>query len=87
MPIRTCIVTGEKKDQKELLRFTVQGEQLFFDQGKVCGKWRGGYVVSSVSALDKLSKLGKKVGYLLRAPKVKIDLVEIERVKNLVVKK
>ncbi len=70
MPIRTSIVTGQKKEQSEFLRFTIQGGLLVFD-GDVKNKGRGGYVEKDEKLIQKLPKLKGKIKYRLRVKSVK----------------
>lgn len=63
MPIRTCLVTGQKYEKHELLRFTIVDGQLVFDPDqKMPG--RGGYVHQDV--VSKLPKMRGKVAHFLK---------------------
>ncbi len=69
MPTRTCIVTGQKREKSELLRFVVQDGKLVFDRmQKISG--RGGYVLETPENLEKLKKLGGKICHFLKVKKV-----------------
>ncbi len=81
IPIRTCLVTGQKAEQSAFFRFTVRDGMLVFDdQKKYSG--RGGYVIKDEKALEKLSHLEKKLTHFLRTT-VKIDQKAIEEQKQL----
>lgn len=79
---RTCLVTKQKAPVEALFRFTVQEGQLVFDTD-VKQPGRGGYIIKSVEALEKLSKLKGKVAHFLKVKKIEISEDELERVKNL----
>ena len=71
MPIRTCLVTGEKKEQKEFLRFTVQEGKIVFD-GKKKYSGRGGYVVNKPDVIEKLTskKMMGKICHFLKVKRI-----------------
>jgi predicted RNA-binding protein YlxR (DUF448 family) len=77
---RTCLVTKRKAHPKALFRFTVQAGVLVFDTNvKQAG--RGGYVVKSVEALEKLPKLKGKLAHFLKVKNVEVSQEELEKVK------
>lgn len=77
---RTCLVSRVKAPPAALLRFTVQTGQLVFDTDhKAPG--RGGYVIKSAEALDKLPKLKGKIAHFMKVKKVELTQEEIEKVK------
>jgi len=78
MPVRTCLVTGEKREQHELLRFVVQDGKLVFESDEKKLPGRGGYVLPDLKTLEKLPKLQKKIAHFLHTP-VHIDSAEVER--------
>lgn len=64
IPLRKCVVTGERYPKKELLRVvkTPEGNVIFDASGKANG--RGAYVSKSESAIEKARKtniLGKQL--------------------------
>ncbi len=65
MPIRTCIVTGEKAEQSAFFRFTLQGNILVPDRDKK-NNGRGIYASKTTQSLEKLPKLQKKIIHFLR---------------------
>ncbi len=56
IPMRTCVVTGEKLPKKELLRIvkTPENEIKIDDTGKMNG--RGAYIKRSIEVVDKAEK-------------------------------
>ena len=56
IPMRTCVVTGEKLPKKELLRIvkTPEGEIKIDENGKMNG--RGAYIKRSLEVVDKAEK-------------------------------
>lgn len=66
MPIRTSLVTGKKYEQTELLRFTLQNDEIVFDE-KIKNPGRGGYVENDPELIEKLKspKLKGKVRHFL----------------------
>lgn len=72
MPIRTCIVTKQRREQSELLRFVIRDKQLIFDTNRVL-PGRGGYVVYEIGAIGKLEKMKPKVEYLLHVKGITIS--------------
>jgi len=80
---RTCLVTKQKAPASALFRFTVQGGQLVFDTDvKQAG--RGGYVVKSEEALEKLPKLRGKLAHFLKVRQVEISADEVEKVRQMI---
>ncbi len=80
---RTCLVTKQKASPEALFRFTVHNGQLVFDTDtKQPG--RGGYVVKSVEALEKLPKLKSKIAYFLKVKKIEISADEIEKARRMI---
>lgn len=77
---RTCLVTKQKASPAALFRFTVQAGQLVFDTD-VKQSGRGGYVVKSLEALEKLPNLKGKLAYFLKVKKIEIPEEEIECMK------
>jgi len=75
MPIRTCLVTGQKKEQKDLLRFTLQEGEVVFDEGKKKNAGRGGYVFPNEENKERLKKI-KKSGVLFKKKKGLLTLLE-----------
>ncbi|MCF7917921.1 DUF448 domain-containing protein [Candidatus Gracilibacteria bacterium] len=76
MPIRTCFVTGEKKEQSELFRFIICEGKLHFDEKKPAFG-RGGYVSKSLEALEKLPKIKGKISHFLKVKDFEIRELEI----------
>ena len=58
IPLRTCVVTKEKLEKKDLLRVvrTPQGEVVFDSTGKQNGK--GAYLKKDLSVIEKAQKSG-----------------------------
>jgi predicted RNA-binding protein YlxR (DUF448 family) len=56
IPLRKCVVTGERLPKKELLRVikTPEGKVVFDPSGKANG--RGAYVMKSESVIEKARK-------------------------------
>ena len=56
IPMRTCIVTGEKLPKKELIRVvrTPEGNVVVDESGKVNG--RGAYLKKSIETFEKAEK-------------------------------
>lgn len=64
IPMRTCVVTGEKLEKKELIRIvrTKEGKVIIDETGKVNG--RGAYLKLSLDVIEKAEKtkiLNKKL--------------------------
>ena len=64
IPMRSCVVTGEKLPKKELIRIvrTPEGNVVVDESGKANG--RGAYLKKSIEAFDKAQKtkiLNKKL--------------------------
>ena len=64
IPLRTCVVTGEKCDKRDLLRIvkTKDGEIFLDVTGKMNGK--GAYIKKDISLVEiakKKNSLGKKL--------------------------
>lgn len=64
IPMRSCVVTGEKLPKKELIRVvrTPEGNVVVDESGKVNG--RGAYLKKSIETFDKAMKskiLNKKL--------------------------
>lgn len=78
---RTCLVTKQKADPKDLLRFTVIEGQLIFD-GRAKAPGRGGYVIKDANAIEKLPKMAGKIAYFLKVKKVEVSEDEIEKGKS-----
>jgi len=73
MPIRTCLVTGQKYEKCELLRFTIVDGQLVFDlDQKMPG--RGGYV--HLDVVGQLPKFRGKIAHFLKTSVQEIRLPE-----------
>lgn len=77
MPIRTCLVTGKKAEQSAFFRFTVQNGNLVFDSTKR-NTGRGGYVIPSETALQKLPHLQKKIAHFLKTSVLPIQPESIQ---------
>ncbi len=58
IPLRTCVVTKEKLEKKDLLRIvrTPEGKVVFDSTGKQNGK--GAYLKKDLSVIDKAQKSG-----------------------------
>ena len=56
IPMRSCVVTGEKLPKKELIRVvrTPEGNVIVDESGKANG--RGAYLKKSIETFDKASK-------------------------------
>lgn len=56
IPMRTCVVTREKREKKDLLRIvrTPEGEVIIDLTGKSNG--RGAYITKSIEVLEKAKK-------------------------------
>ena len=64
IPMRTCVITGEKLPKKELIRVvrTTEGNVIVDDTGKANG--RGAYIKLSLETIEKAEKskiLNKKL--------------------------
>lgn len=64
IPMRTCVITGEKLPKKELIRIvrTPDGEVIVDESGKANG--RGAYIKLSMETIEKAEKskiLNKKL--------------------------
>ena len=64
IPMRSCVITGEKLPKKELIRVvrTPEGDIIIDESGKANG--RGAYLKKSVEVFDKAQKskiLNKKL--------------------------
>jgi len=68
IPLRTCVVTKEKLEKKDLLRVvrTPEGNVVFDNTGKQNGK--GAYLKKDISVIEK----AQKSGLLERVLEVKI---------------
>ena len=65
IPMRTCVVSGEKCEKRDLLRIvrTPLGEVVVDETGKMNG--RGAYIKKDISILEKAKKtkaLDRKLG-------------------------
>lgn len=80
IPLRTCIVTKEKLDKRDLLRIVLNKEgELFIDEsGKQNG--RGAYIKKDLEVLDKL----KKNNLLEKHFKVKVDDKIYEEIEEII---
>lgn len=60
IPLRTCVISGEKLPKKELLRIvrTPEGNIIIDESGKANG--RGAYIKKDVSIINK-AKLNKQL--------------------------
>ena len=56
IPMRTCVVTGEKLEKKELIRIvrTPESDVIIDETGKANG--RGAYLKKSLEAIEKAKK-------------------------------
>ena len=81
IPMRSCVVTGERLPKKELLRIvkTPEGEVKPDLSGKLNG--RGAYIKMDVETLEK----AKKTKALERHLEVKIDDNVYEEIRNVIV--
>lgn len=64
IPMRTCVITGEKLEKKDLIRVvrTPQGEVIIDESGKANG--RGAYLKKDLEVISKAEKskiLNKKL--------------------------
>lgn len=78
IPMRSCVVSGEKLPKKDLLRIvrTPEGNVVADDTGKVNG--RGAYIKRDINVLE----LAKKNKALERHLEVKIDDATYEEIKK-----
>ena len=58
IPMRTCLVTGEKLEKKDLIRVvrTPEGNVIVDTTGKANG--RGAYLKKDINVIDKAKKTG-----------------------------
>ena len=58
IPMRTCLITGEKLEKKDLIRVvrTPEGNVIVDTTGKANG--RGAYLKKEISVIDKAKKSG-----------------------------
>ena len=74
-PMRTCLVTGDKKSKSELIRFVIQDGVLVWDEkGSLPG--RGGYVCNDAATIEKLKntpKLKGKISHFMKVGKFEIE--------------
>ena len=58
IPMRTCLITGEKLEKKDLIRVvrTPEGEVVVDITGKANG--RGAYLKKDINVIDKAKKSG-----------------------------
>ncbi len=58
IPMRTCLITGEKLEKKDLIRvvITPEGNVIVDTTGKANG--RGAYLKKEISVIDKAKKSG-----------------------------
>ena len=78
--LRTCVVTKEQLEKKDLLRVvkTKEGEILVDETGKLNG--RGAYIKKDIGVLE----LAKKNKALERALETSIDEKVYEEIKNII---
>lgn len=78
IPMRSCVVSGEKLPKKDLLRIvrTPEGNVVADDTGKVNG--RGAYIKRDINVLE----LARKNKALERHLEVKIDDATYEEIKK-----
>ena len=78
IPMRTCVVTKEKCEKKDLIRIvrTPEGDVIIDHTGKANG--RGAYLKKEISVFEK----AKKTGILTRHLEVEIPEQIYEELKN-----
>lgn len=78
IPLRTCVVSGEKLEKKDLFRIvrTPEGNVIVDDTLKANG--RGAYIKKDLSVIEK----AKKTKILERHLEIKIDDNIYEELKN-----
>ena len=81
IPLRTCVVTGEKLPKKDLLRIvrTPEGEVVADPSGKLNG--RGAYIKCDIEVLNKAKKT-KALNKHLEVEVKEEDFDKIEEVIN-----
>lgn len=70
--LRTCLVTGKKSASADFFRFVIQDGNLLFDTNKK-NPGRGGYVLKTKEALEKLQKISGKIKHFLKSKKCDIS--------------
>ena len=82
IPLRTCVVTGEKLPKKELLRIvrTPEGKVVADPTGKLNG--RGAYIKADIEVLEK----AKKTNALARHLEVSISEEDYNSIKEVIEK-
>ena len=80
IPMRTCLVTGEKLEKKDLIRVvrTPEGEVIVDTTGKANG--RGAYLKKDITVIDK----AKKSGILNKKLEVNVPDSIYDELKNIV---
>ncbi len=80
IPLRTCCITGEKLEKKELIRVvkTPEGNVVVDETGKANG--RGAYLKKDLSVIEK----AKQNKALERHLEIKIDDSIYEELKNII---
>ena len=80
IPMRTCLITGEKLEKKDLIRVvrTPEGEVIVDTTGKANG--RGAYLKKDINVIDK----AKKSGILNKKLEVNVPESIYEELKNVV---
>lgn len=80
IPMRTCVITREKKEKKDLLRVvrTPEGEVIVDLTGKSNG--RGAYITKSLEVLEK----AKKTKALDRHLEVEIPSSIYQEIENII---
>ena len=80
IPMRTCLITGEKLEKKDLIRVvrTPEGEVVVDTTGKTNG--RGAYLKKDINVIDK----AKKSGILNKKLEVNVPDSIYDELKNIV---
>ena len=80
IPMRTCLITGEKLEKKDLIRVvrTPEGEVVVDTTGKANG--RGAYLKKDINVIDK----AKKSGILNKKLEVNVPDSIYDELKNIV---
>lgn len=80
IPMRTCVVTKEKREKKDLLRIvrTPEGEVIIDLTGKSNG--RGAYITKSIEVLEK----AKKTKVLDKNLEVEIPSSIYQKIENII---
>ena len=80
IPMRTCLVTGEKLEKKDLIRVvrTPEGNVIVDTTGKANG--RGAYLKKDINVIDK----AKKTGILNKKLEVNVPDGIYDELKNIV---